>query len=434
MGLGDWTTRYRRAVAMNPKEVADRLRQQATARWDYLRYKAGGSFERSFDLKEELKASTRRKPQFFFSADSIPQLCTRLRERLPKETDRIIERAEWICQHRFDLLGYRDLDYGTEIDWHLDRVHGKQAPRKPWFKVHYLDFAEVGDSKVTWELNRHQHLVTLAKAFRLTGEVKYSTELFRQWKHWHRENPYPIGVNWASSLEVAFRSLSWLWVYFLMAGSEVVPGEFHSELYRSLAVSGRHVEKYLSTYFSPNTHLIGEGAALFFIGTLCPELQRAAQWQALGWTILQGEADRQVRSDGLHFEQSIYYHVYALDFFLHATVLASRNGIAVPAQFERTVELMLEALCVLGRAGPVPRLGDDDGGRVFDGQRNRSEHVLDPLATGAVLFGRGDFKSVAAQPNEEIIWLLGDSGLAEFNRLPSVAVASGPNAFQDSGP
>jgi hypothetical protein len=41
-------------------------------------------------------------------------------------------------------------------------VHGKRAPLNPWFKIPFLDFAVVGDHKVTWELNRHQHLVTLA--------------------------------------------------------------------------------------------------------------------------------------------------------------------------------------------------------------------------------------------------------------------------------
>ena len=28
-------------------------------------------------------------------------------------------KAEKICKHRFDLLGYKDLDFGTPIDWHL---------------------------------------------------------------------------------------------------------------------------------------------------------------------------------------------------------------------------------------------------------------------------------------------------------------------------
>ena len=138
--------------ARNGDEPEGNCRPNATAGDGSLGFSAlqnWRSFEPSFVLKADLKPEARREPQFFFSADSIPELCARLRERFPKETDQIIKRAERICQHRFDLLGYKDLDYGTEIDWHLDRVHGKQAPRKPWFKIHYLDFAEVGDSKAS---------------------------------------------------------------------------------------------------------------------------------------------------------------------------------------------------------------------------------------------------------------------------------------------
>ena len=237
MELEEWKSRYRRAMGMSSKELANRLRQQATARLDFLRYKVGIEFEPRLDGS----TSARPAPHFFFSTDDIPRLCSRLRELFPEQTERIIAQAERICKHRFDLLGYRELDYGMEIDWHCDRVHAKRASRKPWFQIRYLDFEEVGDSKVTWELNRHQHLVTLAKAFQITGDASFANELFRQWKHWHRENPYPIGINWASSLEVAFRSISWLWVYFLMSGSAVTPAEFHGEVVRSLSVSGRHI-------------------------------------------------------------------------------------------------------------------------------------------------------------------------------------------------
>ena len=79
-----------------------------------------------------------------------------------------LQEAEKICQHRFDLLGYKDLDFGSPIDWHFDPVHHKRAPSGPWYKIPFLDFDQVGDHKVIWELNRHQHLVTLAEAWRLT--------------------------------------------------------------------------------------------------------------------------------------------------------------------------------------------------------------------------------------------------------------------------
>src|SRR5580698_9230276 len=78
---------------------------------------------------------------------------------------------------------------------------------------------------------------------------------------------------------------------------------------------------------------------------------------------------------------------------------------------------MLDVLAILCRAGAPPRWGDDDGGRVFDPGRNRAEYLSDPLATGAVLFGRGEFKSIAGGLCEETLWLLGEQGVAKFDRI-----------------
>jgi hypothetical protein len=411
---------------MSADEITDRVRQHVTARTDLLRYR----YQKPAEL--ELKRAA-RVPHFFFAPEHVDELCSILKQRLPQQASEIVRRAEKICAHKFDLLGYENLDYGQQINWHCDLVHGKIAPRNPWFKVRYLDFAEVGDSKVTWELNRHQHLVTLAKAYRLTGDEKFSAQLFGQWQHWHAENPYPIGINWASSLEVAFRSLSWIWVYFLLSGSPGLPRTFRSEWLKALHTSGRHIETYLSTYFSANTHLLGEAVALFFIGAVCPELPLSDQWKKRGWEIAVREARKQVQADGFHFEQSTYYHVYALDFLLHSALLATANDIALPKDFERTLENMLNALLLLGRAGAPPRMGDDDGGRLFDPRRNRSEHLLDPLAAGAVLFGRGDFKAVAGGLREETIWLLGEAGVAEFDRLEEKGPTVDSVALQASG-
>jgi hypothetical protein len=240
-----------------------------------------------------------------------------------------------------------------------------------------------------------------------------------------------IGINWASSLEVAFRSISWIWMYELLAGTPALTQDFRKDWLRAQAVNGRHIERYLSTYFSPNTHLLGEAVALFFLGTLCPELSRAALWKSRGWETVLQESRRQVQPDGFHFEQSTYYHVYAIDFFLHAVVLAGLNQIVIPGDFEKTLEKMLDALSLLGRCGAPPRFGDDDGGRLFDPERNRSEQLLDPLATGAVLFRRGDFKTQARELREETIWLLGEHGVAEWDGLreqqldtPSASVPS----------
>ncbi len=310
-------------------------------------------------------------------------------------------------------MGYENLNYDAQIDWHLDAVHGKRAPLKPWFKIRFLEFDEVGDHKVTWELNRHQHFVTLAKAWHLTHDDKYVAELTRQFYSWQLANPYPIGINWGSSLEVAFRSLSWLWVRFLLVNCPAVPANFDRDLLSALALNGRYIERYLSTYFSPNTHLLGEAVALFFIGTLCPQLALSKKWRDHGWQIMLQEAEHQVRPDGVYFEQSLYYHVYALDFFLHARLLAQRNGIQVPGGFDQILNRMLDVVAAVSQTDPPDSFGDDDGGRVFNPRRNRSEHLADPLAIGAILFDRDDMKH-SATLTEEAVWLFGEPASCWF--------------------
>ena len=422
-----WARRRARLQAMSWDEMVDRTRQHLMARLDAYRCRKG------HDLSAPFAGDfAKRKGRFFFSAPDIPEICELLR-RVPGAVSGILASAERICGHRFDLLGYEGLDYGPEVDWHLDLLHGKRGPRKPWFQIRYLDFEEVGDAKITWELNRHQHLVMLAKAYRLNGDERFAGEIVSQWKHWQGGNPYPGGMNWASSLEVGFRSLSWIWTYFLLEDTPAMTPELRREWLRAVGLSGRHIDTYLSTFFSPNTHLLGEAVALFFIGTLFPDLPHAARWKQRGWQVILDAARTQVRADGFYFEQSIYYHVYALDFFLHARILAALNKVAIPPEFDNVLIKMLDALCFLGRAGVVPSLGDDDGGRVFDPRRNRVQHLRDPLMTGAVLFGRGDFKFVAGIPREETLWLLGASGLAEFEKLEVSQPSDRSIALKHSG-
>jgi len=365
-------------------------------------------------LKHRPEYKAKGAGKFFFSGEELGTNITFLRHRLPETVQATIAGAERICRHQFDLLGYEGLDYGPEIDWHLDAVNGKRAPLRPWFKINYLDYSEVGDVKVTWELNRHQHLVTLAKAYCFTGDEKFVEEIIRQWYSWRQHNLYPIGVNWASSLEVAFRSISWLWILHLLQKCKLVSSEFKSYVHQALMLCGRYIERYLSTYFSPNTHLLGEGVALFFLGVLLNN-RSTGRWKQRGWDIVLAQADRQIQPDGMHFEQSMYYHVYALDLFLHARILAANNEIPIPAKLDCILEQMLDALCLLGRTSMPPRLGDDDGGRLFNPCRNRAEHFLDPLSTGAVLFARSDFKAVNPDLLEETVWLLGSEKASKLH-------------------
>jgi len=409
--------------------------------WHELRFRATQELRKRSDLARyvlklphSLNRVTRNRvvsANFFFSPEELNERVHLLQSHMSREVELIAGEADNICQHRFHILGYEQVNYGPTIDWHLDPVNGKRASLKPWFKVPFLDFSQVGDHKIVWELNRHQHLVTLAKAWLLTHKQEYVKEALEQWYAWREANPYPMGINWSSSLEVAFRTLSWIWLQHLLRDCPAVPNRFHSDMSEALLISGRHIECYLSIYFSANTHLLGEGAALFFLGTLCPDAPCARRWQNQGWRILLNGCRTQVYPDGVYFEQSLYYHVYALDFLLHARLLAACNQIPVSSHLDSVLQQMLLVVQALCQTGPPTGFGDDDGGRLFNPLRNRPEHLIDPLALGALLFAGSDFRD-SARLTEESIWLFGAQALQlpaektfKDRRITSTAFAHG---------
>ena len=421
-----WRKTASRFSQMSLHELQTRVGQEVRKRLDVALWRSG-----LMTGYRGVRHSQEKAGNFFFSPQEPPRLAQLLKDWLPAEASKIIDEADRILQHRISLLGYDTLAFGAEIDWHLDPVHGKRAPLQPWFEVDFLNFEHVGDHKVIWELNRHQHLVILAKAWCLTQDRSYLTELMSQWYSWREANPYPIGINWGSSLEVAFRSLSWIWIHHLILNCAARPTQFEVDLLHGLSTAGRHIDHYLSTYFSPNTHLLGEAVALFFIGSLYPQIGAARRWRDKSWQILLQESEHQVRSDGGYFEQALYYHVYALDFFLHARELACRNALEIPPSFDRTILKMLEFLCALCQGGIPLSFGDDDGGRVFNPRRNKAEHMSDPLSIGALSLQQSDLLSSAVL-TEEAIWLFGDRAISLLARKPEVSMPVS-RSFEASG-
>jgi hypothetical protein len=308
--------------------------------------------------------------------------------------------AEEILAHRFPLLG-GTLRTGHDVRWRRDYASGVESSAVYFRRIPYLDAAKAGDHKIIWELNRHQHLVLLAQAHLLSGQQDFLDEIIRQLESWFEQNPIQCGINWSSALEVAFRALSWMWIYHLVGHrfDGAVLRRFLDGLYRH----GLHLEANLSFYFSPNTHLLGEAVALHALGVLFPHIPEAPRWQEAGARVVRNELDRQVREDGSHFEQSTYYHVYALDMFLfHAILLPPDN--VFRAKLTR-MAAFLDA--VIGPSGILPFLGDDDGGRFFHPYGARNRFGLATLATCGALLDRADWIRDPRHLLEQAAWWIG---------------------------
>ena len=324
----------------------------------------------------------------------------------------VIAAADRVLAGTFQLLGYRVLNFGQPINWHLDPVSGLVAPRTHWSRIPYLDASVVGDHKVTWEINRHQHFYTLGRAYQATGHAVYAEHFAEHISNWMNENPPKMGINWASSLEVAYRAISWMWALELFRDAAALTPALLARMMKFAQVHGSHLERYLSTYFSPNTHLTGEALGLLYLGTCLPELDAASRWRERGWSILAGETFKQIHSDGVYFEQTTYYHRYTLDIYLHAVMLARSNGITVPEPMLDRVRLLGASLANMTSAnGTVPHIGDDDGGRLVLLEELLHDDVRASLAIASVVLDSPTLAAVAGTSTEEVLWTLGASGL-----------------------
>ena len=401
-------------------ELAGRVRQ----RWDIL-------LEQTGSAPRGVGPRAPAPPRLPFPALTREELVA-IYEARPAERAALLHHADQLCADRFPLLGFSGLDFGSPPDWQRDPVRNRRAPDGHWSRIPYLDESLVGDHKIIWELNRHQWLVTLAQAWRLTGDARYPRRIATGLADWLDANPPRRGINWASSLELAFRAIAWTWTLFLAEDAvEEVPG-LRRRIMASLELHGIQIERFLSTWFSPNTHLTGEALGLLYLGVAWPGLTQAARWRSTGWDILLDQLPRQVRDDGTYFEQTTWYQAYTADFYLHALLLARNAGLSVPAWAPERIGRAVEVVRALQRTdGTLPLIGDDDGGRLLPLDPDRG-HFGDTVALGAAVLGRPESCLVTPVP-AATAWVIGSTAWEALAERPVGKAGAGGGAFREGG-
>jgi hypothetical protein len=348
--------------------------------------------------------------------------------------------AERIAEGRLDVFALRSLELGSPPRWNRDPKTGIVAPPQFGKLLDCRDPDLVGDIKYLWEPNRHAHLVTLAQAYALTRDSKYFEIIARHLESWFLSCPYGIGPNWSSALEAALRLINWSIAWQLLGGANGAvfraqsQKDFRQRWLRSVYQHAQFIRGWFSLHSSANNHLIGEAAGLYIASLTWPHWSRAQEWLASAKAILEAQSIAQNAPDGVNREQSVWCQQFVLD-LLFACLLAGRaNGLWFSAAFESRIEALLDFfVSIMDAGGNVPMLGDADDSRMTDFALEKSPY-RSLLATGALLFRRGDFKLKAGALDDKARWLCGADADARWGALDADKTRLPPRqSFPDGG-
>jgi len=252
-----------------------------------------------------------------------------------------------------------------DVDWSLDPQSGRTAPPDFGPLLDYRDAQIAGNSRNTWELNRHQHLTTAALAYAITGDERFARFVRAQLESWLSQNPFPVGVNWSSPLELGLRLISWVWIARFLAGSPEREALFgaRGSLWPAVYRQQWMISHLHSVGSSANNHLIGEMSGLFVSATEWPWFAESAQWARSAQRSMEEEGRRQFSPSGVNREQAFGYHLFATELLLLAALEGERARRPFSKDhYDRLRRAVTAAQAQVGPGGLLPTYGDYDDG------------------------------------------------------------------------
>jgi hypothetical protein len=323
------------------------------------------------------------------------------------------------------------------IQWHCDFTSGHVWSATAFFRDVAIPPAPGVDIKVPWELSRFGHVGALARGDLEAG----GREFLLQTLDWIAANPYLSGINWRSAMDVAVRSINWIWGLRLFEPVVRTQPAALGAIVHSIHEHARFVATHLD-YFAEGTndHYLADVAALIHVGAAFPEFPESDGWLLFGLQELVMESGRQVHDDGSSVMASTSYHRLVTEIFAAGAAVAERipearrrrlagaapsllgrierlrapeesginlapDGRLLPAVFRERLRRMARYTTVLMKPnGLVPQIGDNDSSRLHRllpaADMDVRDHAHIPALVGLLLDDRALLDAGAARQAE----------------------------------
>ena len=267
-----------------------------------------------------------------------------------------------------DIFGL-PFDYSQPVNWHLDIASQREFPHT-FAKDINIRTEEYGSAKHVWEVNRLQFLPLIALRYRQTQDEQYLLQFQQLMTQWTEDNPYLLGVNWYSNIEVNIRLIVWFFCWEILNASQrtAEDARFHTFVndvwLPTIYLHCQYSYQNPSKYSSANNHLISEHAGLFVAASYW-KFAESAFWAAHARKGLEEEIIAQHSSRGVNKEEAAEYIQFITDFFLIPYVVGQHLGQAFSQRYGQQLENILDYIFqLMDMQGNIPFYGDEDDGKV----------------------------------------------------------------------
>jgi hypothetical protein len=339
-----------------------------------------------------------------------------------------------------NVFGKR-IDYkkiGPE-DWNVDVFSGKAFPMSFSKKINIRKDSSLS-AKCVWEINRLQFLMEIAIKYQQTGDLNELCSFIEVIRSWRKGNPYLIGINWYSNIEVNLRLITWFLCWEVLEADKLARQNKEFDLFVLndwLPLIYRHClysYKNPSRYSSSNNHLIAEYAGLFIASSKWP-FKESKKWIKYSQKGLEKEIGRQHSKNGVNKEEAAEYIQFITDFFLLAYIVGENSGHPFSNQYKEQLHKIVQYIySFLDCKGNFPKYGDEDDGKCFmvsfDEGFNNFKSLL---ASGAVIFKDPLLKSKSNGYDIKNQLLFGDAGKKIFESVPDKMYSESSVFYKEEG-
>ncbi|MEA4822329.1 MAG: alginate lyase family protein, partial [Erysipelotrichales bacterium] len=215
--------------------------------------------------------------------------------------------------------------------------------------------------------SRCHHLLWLGEAYMLTGDDKYSKEVVDEIEYWIDDNPLMYSVNWTCAMDVAIRSVNWMFAVNMILPSNVVTDKFITKIYKSLYQHGFFIYNYLEKNIPySNNHYASDLVGLLYLGQLFKNTNSGKAWWNFAKHEYYLEIRLQILPSGVHYEKSVSYHRLMTELFSYSYYMMKRVNVEIPMDIALRLHSMYKYVAAYTKPnGKAPLIADNDNGRLL---------------------------------------------------------------------